>query len=38
MKTIDSVENFVKRGGWKRRGIVFQQNEAQAAVAALVGD
>jgi hypothetical protein len=36
MKTIDSVEDFVKRGGWKRRGIVFQQGEARAAVGALV--
>jgi hypothetical protein len=27
MKSGDSVENFVKRGGWKRRGIVFHNDE-----------
>jgi hypothetical protein len=26
MKTMDSIENFIKRGGWKRRGIVFHQD------------
>ncbi|KAM0277490.1 hypothetical protein ACHAQH_005768 [Verticillium albo-atrum] len=25
IQTMDSVENFIKRGGWKRRGIVFQE-------------
>ncbi|PHH68035.1 hypothetical protein CDD82_893 [Ophiocordyceps australis] len=24
IKTLDSLEDFIKRGGWKRRGIVFQ--------------
>lgn len=28
IKTMDSVEDFIKRGGWKRRGIVFQNEEA----------
>lgn len=27
MKTMDSIDEFVKRGGWKRKGIVFQQEE-----------
>lgn len=27
MKHLDSIEEFIKRGGWKRRGIVFQQEE-----------
>lgn len=27
MKGDDSVENFIKRGGWKRRGIVFHSEE-----------
>jgi hypothetical protein len=27
MKTGDSVDNFIKRGGWKRRGIVFHNEE-----------
>ncbi|OLN96405.1 hypothetical protein CCHL11_00666 [Colletotrichum chlorophyti] len=26
MKSLDSVEDFIKRGGWKRRGIVFEQD------------
>jgi len=26
MKTADSIDDFIKRGGWKRRGIVFQQD------------
>jgi hypothetical protein len=26
LKAVDDVENFMKRGGWKRRGIVFQQD------------
>ncbi|TDZ38573.1 hypothetical protein CTRI78_v010804 [Colletotrichum trifolii] len=25
MKSLDSVDDFLKRGGWKRRGIVFEQ-------------
>lgn len=27
MRTMDSVEDFIKRGGWKRRGIVFDRRE-----------
>ena len=27
MKSADSVDNFIKRGGWKRRGIVFHNEE-----------
>jgi hypothetical protein len=27
MRTMDSVEDFIKRGGWKRRGIVFDKRE-----------
>lgn len=30
MKTMDSVEDFIKRGGWKRRGIIFQADDARA--------
>merc|ERR1712000_462406 len=30
MKKLNSVEDFVKRGGWKRRGIVFRQEEVDA--------
>lgn len=30
LRTMDSVEDFVKRGGWKRRGIVFQQADVAA--------
>ncbi|KKP03705.1 hypothetical protein THAR02_04157 [Trichoderma harzianum] len=26
-KTVDSFEDYVKRGGWKRRGIVFNRDE-----------
>ncbi|KAL7800152.1 hypothetical protein V8C37DRAFT_7500 [Trichoderma ceciliae] len=26
-KTVDSFEDFVKRGGWKRRGIVFNRED-----------
>ena len=29
MKPMDSVENFIKRGGWKRRGIVFKQDDVE---------
>lgn len=31
MKHLDSIEEFVKRGGWKRRGIVFQQEEVNSS-------
>jgi len=27
MRTGDSVDNFIKRGGWKRRGIIFHNEE-----------
>ena len=27
IKPVDSVENLLKRGGWKRRGILFDENE-----------
>lgn len=27
MKAMDSVDNFIKRGGWKRRGIVFHEED-----------
>ncbi|KAF4982336.1 hypothetical protein FZEAL_2035 [Fusarium zealandicum] len=27
MRSLDSVDNFIRRGGWKRRGIVFHQEE-----------
>jgi hypothetical protein len=30
MKTMDSIDEFVKRGGWKRRGVVFRQDEVEA--------
>jgi hypothetical protein len=30
MKAMDSVENIIKRGGWKRRGIVFQRESMTA--------
>jgi hypothetical protein len=30
MKTMDSVEDFIKRGGWKRRGIIFQADDTRA--------
>jgi hypothetical protein len=30
MKRLDSIEEFVKRGGWKRRGIVFNQEEVDS--------
>jgi hypothetical protein len=31
MKTMDSIDEFVKRGGWKRRGIVFHQQEVDSS-------
>jgi hypothetical protein len=30
MRKLNSIEDFVKRGGWKRRGIVFRQEEVDA--------
>ncbi|PHH84345.1 hypothetical protein CDD83_2081 [Cordyceps sp. RAO-2017] len=27
IKTLDSLEDFIKRGGWKRRGIVFHNGD-----------
>ncbi|KAM5348884.1 hypothetical protein ACJ41O_008707 [Fusarium nematophilum] len=27
MRSLDSVDNFIRRGGWKRRGIVFRQED-----------
>lgn len=30
MKRLDSIDEFVKRGGWKRRGIVFHQEEVDS--------
>ncbi|PHH62858.1 hypothetical protein CDD81_6658 [Ophiocordyceps australis] len=32
IKTLDSLEDFIKRGGWKRRGIVFQ-TDSDGAIA-----
>ncbi|GKT96262.1 hypothetical protein Ct61P_14112 [Colletotrichum tofieldiae] len=31
MKSLDSVEDFIKRGGWKRRGIVFEQEGSRSS-------
>lgn len=31
MKSLDSVEEFIKRGGWKRRGIVFNDEKSTTA-------
>ncbi|KAK2058076.1 hypothetical protein LY76DRAFT_73386 [Colletotrichum caudatum] len=31
MKSLDSVEDFIKRGGWKRKGIVFQQEGSRSS-------
>ncbi|GJN76914.1 hypothetical protein VFPFJ_06129 [Purpureocillium lilacinum] len=31
MKTMDSLEDFIKRGGWKRRGIVFDNEDMEGA-------
>lgn len=36
MKTLDGVEDFIKRGGWKRRGIVFNSDD-MAGPEGLVG-
>lgn len=30
LKTMDSISEFVKRGGWKRRGVVFNQEDCDA--------
>ncbi len=30
IKTMDSVDDFIKRGGWKRRGIVFQNEDVRS--------
>ena len=30
-KAGDTVENFIKRGGWKRKGVVFNQKEVTAS-------
>jgi hypothetical protein len=27
MRSLDSVDNFIRRGGWKRRGIVFHKDD-----------
>jgi hypothetical protein len=29
MKSLDSVEQYMRRGGWKRRGIVFRAEDAE---------
>lgn len=31
MRSLDSLEDLIKRSGWKRRGVVFNENEAQDA-------
>ena len=30
MRSLDSLEDFIKRGGWKRRGIVLDKDEAKS--------
>ncbi|OAA32966.1 hypothetical protein AAL_00431 [Moelleriella libera RCEF 2490] len=32
MRSLDSLEDFIKKGGWKRRGIVFNGSEAKQQV------
>ncbi|RDA89282.1 hypothetical protein CP532_0564 [Ophiocordyceps camponoti-leonardi (nom. inval.)] len=32
IKTLDSLDEFVKRGGWKRRGIIFRSEEVNDAL------
>lgn len=32
IKTLDSLDEFVKRGGWKRRGIIFHNEEMTDSV------
>ncbi|KFH47475.1 hypothetical protein ACRE_016120 [Hapsidospora chrysogenum ATCC 11550] len=34
MKTMDSIDEFVKRGGWKRRGVVFREDEVETGLDA----
>lgn len=34
MKTLDSLDEFIKRGGWKRRGIVFHEEDMSGDGAA----
>lgn len=29
MRSLDSLEDFMKQGGWKRKGVVFNENEAE---------
>lgn len=29
MRSLDSVDNFIRRGGWKRRGIVFHKEDLE---------
>lgn len=29
MRSLDSVDNYIRRGGWKRRGIVFRAEDAE---------
>ncbi|QPC79744.1 hypothetical protein HYE68_010496 [Fusarium pseudograminearum] len=31
MRSLDSVDNFIRRGGWKRRGIVFHKEDLENA-------
>lgn len=31
MRSLDTVDNFIRRGGWKRRGIVFRQEDMDSA-------
>lgn len=31
MRSLDTVDNFIRRGGWKRRGIVFHQEDMDSA-------
>lgn len=30
MRSLDSIDNFIRRGGWKRRGIVFRQEDMES--------
>ncbi|RCI12910.1 hypothetical protein L249_0767 [Ophiocordyceps polyrhachis-furcata BCC 54312] len=32
IKTLDSLDEFVKRGGWKRRGVIFHSEEVTDAL------
>lgn len=31
MRSLDTVDNFIRRGGWKRRGIVFRQEDMDSS-------